>query len=267
EATNYEEIWPVRLEKHWRDQGHDVEIIKAGVPGFDTRKEAKLLERLMPRYRPHGVLVAFVANDLFTNKPLVREPAPVSPPTETTPAEPENATEGEAVAADVITVEHERKRQRNLHVVRWLQRLAIQSDSVYRTVYERTGRARYFTVPLEPSVERSLEVTTELFDHMASTAGDQNISLAVISLPQLYQVLSLADGPSDGIDPGHIDATMTERLDMPWVPLADRLAERYVETGTDLYHRYDGHFTVEGNRATAQLLGDLLTPWLETLEP
>jgi hypothetical protein len=66
----YDQIWPVLFERRLLSGGHRVEVVKAGVPGYDTRTEALYLERIFAYYDPDIVLLTFLANDLFTNAPV-----------------------------------------------------------------------------------------------------------------------------------------------------------------------------------------------------
>jgi lysophospholipase L1-like esterase len=55
--------YPQRAEALLRERGIDVEVITAGVPGYNTEQEAFLLRELLPRYRPDVVVVGYVMND------------------------------------------------------------------------------------------------------------------------------------------------------------------------------------------------------------
>ncbi|TLY33805.1 MAG: hypothetical protein E6K56_00080 [Ignavibacteria bacterium] len=66
----YGGIWPVVFERRCLADGLPVDVIKAGVSGYDTRQEVIYLERLLPKYRPNIVILAFLPNDLVTNLPI-----------------------------------------------------------------------------------------------------------------------------------------------------------------------------------------------------
>ena len=69
-GNSYEQSWPTLVERQLQRDGHPVEIVKAGVPGYDTRTEALFLERIFAEYQPDLVLLTFLPNDLFTNVPV-----------------------------------------------------------------------------------------------------------------------------------------------------------------------------------------------------
>lgn len=59
-----EETWPARLEARLRAAGEDVAVFCAGVPGYDTDQEEKLLARLEGVVRPTDVVVGWLPNDV-----------------------------------------------------------------------------------------------------------------------------------------------------------------------------------------------------------
>jgi hypothetical protein len=57
------EPYPQRAEALLRADGLAVEVINAGVPGYNTEQEALLLAALLPRHRPDMVVLGYVVND------------------------------------------------------------------------------------------------------------------------------------------------------------------------------------------------------------
>jgi hypothetical protein len=62
------------LERTLQAAGYHADIVKAGVPAYDTRAEVLFLERLYPDYNPDIVALVFLPNDLFTNYPVDHRP-------------------------------------------------------------------------------------------------------------------------------------------------------------------------------------------------
>ncbi len=63
-----EETWPARLESHLRAAGEDAAVFCAGVPGYDTDQEEKLLARLEGLVRPTDVVVGWLPNDVLDRR-------------------------------------------------------------------------------------------------------------------------------------------------------------------------------------------------------
>lgn len=57
------DTWPAQLEARLRARGLDAAAWNAGVMGYDTVAEARLLRRLGPRVRPQVVVVMWLPND------------------------------------------------------------------------------------------------------------------------------------------------------------------------------------------------------------
>ena len=58
-----EEAWPARLAVHLEQAGRPAEVLNAGVPGYSSAQGRVLAGRLIPRFAPDVVLVAFGWND------------------------------------------------------------------------------------------------------------------------------------------------------------------------------------------------------------
>jgi hypothetical protein len=68
-----DEPYPQRTEQLLRARGLDVEVINAGIPGYNTEQEAALLDELMPRFQPDQVVLGYVVNDA---EPQANAPQP-----------------------------------------------------------------------------------------------------------------------------------------------------------------------------------------------
>ncbi|MCA8920424.1 MAG: hypothetical protein KDD82_01370 [Planctomycetes bacterium] len=55
--------YPAQLEALLRGAGRDAAVFNLGVPGYDTRQEAALWDRLAPRLAPQAVVLGWLPND------------------------------------------------------------------------------------------------------------------------------------------------------------------------------------------------------------
>jgi lysophospholipase L1-like esterase len=58
------QTFPALLEARLRAQGRKAAVFNAGIPGYDTAQEARLLSRLMAVVRPDLLIVAWLPNDI-----------------------------------------------------------------------------------------------------------------------------------------------------------------------------------------------------------
>ena len=59
-----DETYPAYLEKSLREGGRDAAVFNAGVPGYETAREAEIFRRLAPIVGPHIVIVTWLSNDV-----------------------------------------------------------------------------------------------------------------------------------------------------------------------------------------------------------
>jgi hypothetical protein len=235
-GSAYDAIWPTLFEHAMQADGHPVEVVKAGVPSYDTRSEALYLERIFSAYDPDIVLLAFTANDLFTNRPIAtggaeREPH-VSP------------TEGIGESKD-------------LHSLILAKRLLMANDRLYARLYALTKRRQYFDSPPSPTLRQQIEVTQTLLGRAHGFCRKKGCELVVLSIPQQFQVLVPDRGEALGVDVGAIDdnfAAFAEAQGFAWLATLPSLREMYHAEGQDLYFRFDGHLNSQGNRVVADYL-------------
>lgn len=242
-GNHYDEIWPVLVEKQLADQGHSVEIVKAGVPGYDTRKEVLYMERLYDELKPDIVAFAFLPNDLFTNTPIV-----------------EASNEPSKKRDDGIRNKSDKKS--NLHSVTLIKRMLMHNDSLYEQLYLLTGRRAYYTTEPGKEVLNQYAETEKLLSRANSFCREKGCEFMVLSIPQQFQVLAVARGSEiPGIDPAIIDNKLQEFADSEgfrWISLLPDLAKAYGSGDEDLYYRFDGHLNKAGNKVTAQIISDAL---------
>ena len=233
-----EDVWLRVMERALGQRGHAVDVVNAGIEGYDTRAEFLYLRELEPEVRPDVVVLAFLANDVYTNTRL-DAPAPGS------------------------AAEH-RSRRFALHAVEWARRMAMRSDRVYTRLFLLSSRRKYYAVPPDDRVAGQIELTGELVLGMEAYCRERGIALVVVSIPQQFAVIARAHGwEFPGVDPGHIDArleALARERGFPWVEALPRLADEYRENGADLFYRADGHLTRDGNLVVGRLAADALEP-------
>ncbi len=249
-GNNYGDIWPVLLERRLRDSGYDADVVKAGVPGYDTRMELTYLERLAPKYRPALVILAFLPNDLFTNTDFA---APVPDIKLITGAKLPGVVDGPEAAL--------RAAAGKLDVVVLADRLLRSVDAIYLRLYLATPRAQYYMSPPNARLSAQLSLTEKLLGAGLAYCRSRGVAFAVLSIPQQFQVLAEAHGPIKGIDPGLSDRTLSRfaaAKGFAWMPALPMMAAAYRADGENLFYRRDGHLNPRGNQLVAQYLAGQL---------
>ena len=231
----YENIWPAVFEKKLMNEGYTVRVIKAGILGFNTRKELFYLKRLLPRYRPHYVILGFVAHDLFENTAL-----------------------SEGVEEEGIMVRE--LPYTRWHTLRFFRRVLFSSDHLYGMVYLSTPRREYFTRPLSARVEERVRITKELISEMHAFSEKNGARFIVLSIPQQFQIIASShESFFSGVDHGWIDrvfGAFVAGKGIPWLATKDTLEKEYREKKTPVYYRVDGHLNPAGHEAVAKHLLD-----------
>ena len=237
----YQQIWPVLLERQLQDEGYPVDVVKAGVPGYDTRTEALFLERVFDDYDPDIVLLTFLPNDLFTNISIESAGGDVDPGN--------------------IPIQAIGGKGSDLHSLILVKRLLMASDWLYVRLYMLTRRLEYFTTPPSATLRQQVDVTKALLQRVQSFCKQKGSDLVVLSIPQQFQVLAPERAETLGVDVDAIDrifAAFSRERGFTWFPVLPRLRERYRTDGDDLYFRFDGHLNDRGNRAVADHLAGVL---------
>jgi len=241
-GSDYERIWPVLVERTLAARGRRVELVKAGVPAYDTRLEVLYLNQMFAQTTPDAVILTFLPNDLFTNIPL----------------------RGDGEGADSVqqVVVSGDEKNDTLHVVTLLQRLLMNSDRLYSLLYRVTPRRQYFEVPPTAELQSRLATTSSLLRDAARFCREQGVPLVVLSIPQQFQVLAEGRGYRyEGMDMYYIDrelGRLAVQEGFRWISTLDILASTYREKREDLYYRFDGHLNERGNRVVADYFADQL---------
>ncbi|MGF1543910.1 MAG: SGNH/GDSL hydrolase family protein [Parvularculaceae bacterium] len=235
-----EEAWGSRLERGLNEAGVRAEVINAGVPGYGTAAAALRLERAIDEFHPDFAIMAFVAHDLFGNAPIV------------------DGADGARVASaqsDVVKSIKKSKKS-ELHSLNALRRLLMQSDGTYTSLYEMTPRKIFFEETPSERFLAQAEVTKALFARAHRNAAAKNVGFAVVSFPQLYQVLLRRGGDEAGAEvAGRIDevfAAFAEAEGFDWIETLPALTAEYESAKRVPYFRYDGHFNARGNAVVAE---------------
>jgi lysophospholipase L1-like esterase len=235
------DVWTSVLVRSLASRGLRVDLVNAGVEAYDTRAEAHSLFELAPVVRPDVVLLAFLANDVYTNRPLD--------------------------AAPLHAADQPRGGGFELHSVAWAKRVVIQSDWLYSILFLVTPRKEYYATPVTERVTEQLGVTRDLIGKMDRYCRERGVDFAVVSIPQQFGVITTANGYRfRGVDPDLIDENLVglaRERDFPWIAMQRPLADAYRETGRDAYYRVDGHLTVEGNRLVGETVAEALAPVIE----
>jgi hypothetical protein len=242
-ANQYDEIWPVLLERRLAGNRGPVDIIKAGVDSYDTLSELLTMQRLVPKYHPDLILMAFLPNDIFDN--TLPEAAP------------------HAALAPVMQMGISFPQLPQLQSVYFFRRLLLRNDFIYTGVYWMTSRRQYFTENQTAHAAEQYSITQELLSQASMYASSEGSRFAVASIPQCFQVLAKArDIRLPGLSADIVDqrlSRLAEQRGFPWLSSLGVLAAHYRVHGEDLYYREDGHFTPLGNRVFGEwLTGELL---------
>ena len=237
-----------------REAGHRVEVIKAGVPSYDTRLEVLYLERLVDLYHPDIVVVGFLPNDLFTNIPINES---------NVDGLPENSLQSGRDRLQDLGVIAASEKKSELHSLILAKRLMMMNDELYTKLYLLTPRRAFFTSPPTDLLNQQVNVTRSLFLRAKQFCEEKGCELMVISIPQQFQVIAAAKRVNtESIDPGYIDSAFGQ-TEKDWGVLLPVLTEAYDATGQDLYYRYDGHLNSEGNAVVGAFVIDYLSNWLK----
>ncbi len=240
-ANSFAEIWPTLLAARFEAEGRQVEIVNAGVPGYNTTQQALYLERIFEDYAPDVILLTFLPNDLFAN-----EPARLDGDLEVAGRDASSVVGGAG------------NKGSSLESVVLLKRALMAVDRSYISLYAMTPRRQFFEAPKTELVAQKYAATEAALSRMAGFAAERDADLVVISLPQLFQVLSGASRTGDAaIDTGLPDAELApfaEGQGVAWVSMLGALVTAYREGGEDIYHRFDGHLNARGNALVADLI-------------
>ncbi len=240
--------WPEVLRRKLEDKGFIVEVINAGVQGYDTRQEVIRLMELVPRYHPDLVIMALLPNDIWANQELVPDPN-----------NPENREGSLVIARDETPFQ--------LQLVMLGQKLLLSNNWLYTRIYLGRRKSRYFIHPPDEEVIKQLDITRGLIREARDFCRQEDVKFILVSIPQLFQVLVKAgDYSADRVDPDMIDRKMetwcrSNKID--YIKTLPVLAQTYRTDGRELYFRVDGHLNIEGNELLGGYLADKIARILD----
>ena len=243
-GVNYTEIWPVIFEQNYGNHRPNIDIVKAGVSGYDTRQEVLYLQRLLPLFEPDVVAIAFLPNDLVTNMPII---------------ENDSLSRLEIIRQDSLVAWSQKDKRSELQAVTLFKRLLMSNDFMYTRLYLSTERATYFTMPLPEKLKQQIATTETLLTTAATFCRERKVQFMVVSIPQLFQVIVKARDQH----PANIDVDLVDReflrfaksQGFPWIETLPVLTDYYRKNKEDIYFRLDGHLNKTGHR----LVGDYLS--------
>jgi hypothetical protein len=253
-ANHYDKIWPVIFERQMDQWGHDIEVVKAGVPFHNTDNDALYLEQIVPKYRPDVVVSVFVPNNLFVNVHVTDEG--------------ESLKRRERRKDDIIGMNNKTSQ---LHTATLIKRLLISNDLLYALIYMKTFRSQFFVTPSNETVRQQVEITKTLLTRMERYCRQKGILFLVLSIPQQFQVIAKARGYRFGnLDVDCIDRTFeafAEEKGFAWLPTLPLLADAYGSDKKKCFFRLDGHLTNEGNRLVGEYFSRKLADQLAKSGP
>jgi hypothetical protein len=260
QGTNYEEIWPVIVEKHLAKSGErHVDVVKAGIQGQNTRSELTLMQELVPKYDPDVIVVGFLINDLYDNSLYGLEEEKLE-------AEPIGVAD-EPERSWLKTLQHtyvQNNRYSEFHLLSLLRRMLLASDRRYCQLYLASARGGLMTAPWPSEVAEKIRVTEILFNKMHEYALSKGKKFVVFSIPQQFQALY----PKEFENTGEVDVALVDRhfasfareKNFKWVSALESFAA--AEEPGKLFYRWDGHFTPAGNRLAADVFMREIAPHL-----
>ncbi len=252
-ALNYEHRFAVVVERALQSRlgKQRVEVIKAGIRGFDSFDELNAFERKWAAYKPDVVLVGFLLNDLIMNPPF--DPA---------------------MSADQRNDLVKQRRRRigggsferlslQFHTLGLIKRMLMESDALYTRLYFtwRDGH-QYFRTPLSAASEQRYADTVGWLGLLNQRCRDVGAELHVFFLPQRIQVL-VTQKPVEGIDPYLLPRHLGELLRAAGVASHDLLPAMSIYDPELTHFTGDGHFNPSGASIAAR---EMLT-WLLTESP
>lgn len=245
EGVSYEDSWPVLLERGLIETGHQVDVVKAGIQGFDTRTEVLYLERIFDRYDPDLVVLVYLPNDLFSIRPIA-----------------DQATRDSLANAQQREETVRRGKVSSLHVVTLAERIALSNEQLYTKLYMLRPWKQFFEVPITPVMEEKVSLVGGLLARARAFCDERDARFMVLSLPQQFQVFVAADDHGlEGIDPAlsdHLLQPVADADGFPWFAILDPMAESYRASGEDLFLRHNGHLNPSGNRFVAEYFTGVL---------
>ena len=228
-----EETWPKQLETVLnKTADKQYEVINAGLAASDTWQHEIILERLLPKYNPDVVVLAFYVNDVvkkFTPSPKMKQ----------------NREAGQS------------------RLVYTLKKSALLMSlrTAYGAIKNMVSPAKGFLVQQallkgedSPVLKERWQQVNDSIASMKRMSDAHKARFIIISLPRRDQI--------DGRTPwsGYYGklAAIAEQHQVPIYSMLEPLQSAYSEHGKKLFIPWDGHNTAIANRAIAESVGKQL---------
>jgi hypothetical protein len=237
-GVEYDATWLVHFESGLKKAQWAVEVVKAGVEGYDTRTELLYLRRIFSSFNPDIVVLVFMTNDLFTNQRVEEE---------------QQISEATLATSSLAASPRRRFKLKDLHSITFAKRLLLGSDYAYCRLYlsSLADTRDFFEYPASPRLMRQMRITEELISEMSAFCHQQGAMFAVFSIPQQFEVLVQGRHFSfPGIRADYVDQSLRDfggKHDIPWISAGEAMASHYGHSRQSLYFRSDGHLNRDGN--------------------
>lgn len=267
QGVDYEETWPVLVEKHLDESGKGhIELIKAGIQGMDTRSEFILIQRLLEKYECDAVVLGFLINDLYTNSLYGIDDWQTFAGQASNLNLDSNAVSRQSWSKTVQKVFMHNDQRNSFHLLTLVKRVLTSNDAAYCRLYLMApNRGDWLTTPLAPHLKKKLGITQRLFLRIVDYCKNFGAKFIVLSMPQQFQVLFYEQAKlSKDIDVGIYDRhfeELAESQSFVWVStLSDFTDSDHKKE--ELFYRLDGHLTPKGNQIAAKSFIKNIVPLL-----
>lgn len=261
QGVSYDEIWPVIVEQQLKKAGHDnIDLVKAGIQGLDTRSEFFLIPQLLEKYDCDVVVIGFLINDLYTNslyglERLERAPTRASDGNLSNGRMNEKKSEERwSQAMKKVFVRNSRKK--TFHLLTLAKRLVLSNEAMYNRLYlAAPNRGEWLKMPLSEKPKHQIKVTETIFQKISDHCRALDKKLIVFSIPQQFQVLYYNESQnSPDIDVAFYDkhfAKFANENGFAWVASLNHfINSRFMDD--ELFYRLDGHLSPKGNEVAAE---------------
>lgn len=228
------DTWPKQLERLLNDASIDVryEVINSGIPGSDTWQHEIINQRMLSRYHPDAVVLAFYANDMVVSfKPKEKN------------SKPENTLKTKVI--------YMLKRSALLLSLRTSFQSIMQLFSPSQGYLQQQALLKGDS---GPSFDKRWQQVDSSLSNMKNVCDREQIKFIIASLPRRDQVSGQL--PSKGYQKRL--QLITDRHQIPLVGMLGPLQETYNTHGQTLFIPWDGHNSKLANHIIAKKITESL---------
>lgn len=228
------DTWPKQLEQLLNNNSRDVryEVINSGLPGSDTWQHEIIHKRMISRYNPDTVILAFYVNDVVKSFTPVKQS---------------------------IKNEHKLKTKFIYMLKRSALLLTLRTaiQSIRLSLSPSTGHMLQLELlkgsNIAPLDKRWQQVYTSL-SRMKHVSDKKEIKFIVASLPRRDQINGQLpwDGYHDRLQ------TIASKYDFPLISMLEPLQESFAINGGELFIPWDGHNSKLANQVISRTMADFL---------